>query len=66
MRVLRHTERIAVPERGARLGNFGCQSFSDKVGYVYASEWMQGDKGLAGCMAHGSDNTVFVSKISFD
>ena len=66
MRVLRHTERIAVPERGARLGNFGCQSFSDKVGYVYAAEWMQGDRGLEGCMAHGSDNTIFVSRITFD
>ena len=63
LRVIRATERIAVPERGARLGNFGTQSFSDDLGFVYASEWMQGDRGLAGCMEHGSDNSIFVARV---
>ena len=66
MRVIRSTEQIAVPERGARLGNFGCQSYSNEVGYVFASEWMQGDLGLEGCMKYGSDNSIFVSKIIFE
>lgn len=65
MCVIRESEMIAVPERGARLGNFGCQSFSDEVGYVFASEWMQGPLGTEGCMAHGSDNSIFVSKILY-
>ena len=65
MRVIRSTEMIAVPERGARLGNFGCQSYSDDLGYVFASEWMQGDFGLEGCTKHGSDNSIFVSKILY-
>lgn len=65
LRVIRSTEKIAVPERGARLGNFGCQSYSDEVGYVFASEWMQGDFGLEGCTKHGSDNSIFVSKILY-
>ena len=65
MCVIRETEQIAVPERGARLGNFGCQSFSDEVGFVFAAEWMQGPKGTEGCMAHGSDNTIFVSKVTY-
>ena len=65
MCVIRDTERIAVPERGARLGNFGCQSFSDEVGYVFASEWMQGKGGVEGCMKYGSDNTIFISKITY-
>ena len=56
---------IAVPERGARLGNFGCQSYSDEYGYVFASEWMQGDFGLDGCTKHGSDNSIFVAKVNF-
>lgn len=65
MCVIRETEQIAVPERGARLGNFGCQSYSDEVGYIFAAEWMQGPKGTEGCMAHGSDNTIFVSKVTY-
>ena len=65
MCVIRETERVAVPERGARLGNFGCQSFSDEVGYVYAAEWMQGPKKWQGCMEHGSDNTIWVAKRTY-
>ena len=66
MCLVRDTENIVVPNRGARLGNFGCQSFSDNVGYVYAAEWMQGPKKWQGCMEYGSDNTVWVAKITFD
>ena len=65
MCVLRASERIVVPERGARLGNFGCESYSDEVGYVYAAEWMQGPRGTEGCMKYGSDNTVFIAKIHY-
>ncbi len=66
MCVIRETERVAVPERGARLGNFGCQSYSDEVGYVFAAEWMQGPEKWQGCMKHGSDNTIWVSKITYN
>lgn len=67
MRVKRHTERIAVPERGARLGNFGCQSFSEQTGYIFAAEWMQNDpQGWETCVARGSDNSIFVSKVIFE
>lgn len=66
MQVIKDTERIAVPQRGARLGNFGCQSYSDNIGYVFASEWMQGDEGLDGCMRYGSDNSIFISRIEFE
>ena len=66
MCVIRSTEQIAVPERGARLGNFGCQSYSDKLGYVYASEWMQNHPyPLEKCLERGSDNSIFVSKIIY-
>ena len=66
MQLIRSTERIAVPERGARLGNFGCQSYSDEVGYVFAAEWMQcGRLGWDVCAKHGSDNTIFISKITY-
>lgn len=66
MCIIRESEMIAVPERGARLGNFGCQSYSDEVGYIFAAEWMQcGRLGWDECAKHGSDNTVFISKIIY-
>jgi hypothetical protein len=67
MCVIRGTERIAVPERGARLGNFGCQSYSEKEGYIFAAEWMQSRHGGAweACAKYGSDNSIFISKITF-
>lgn len=70
MCIIKDTERVAVIERGARLGNFGCQSYSDKIGYVFASEWMQKD-GINACewkecAKYGSDNSLFISKIIFD
>lgn len=64
--IIKDTERIVVPERGARLGNFGCQSYSENAGYVFAAEWMQGDFGVEGCTRYGSDNSIFISKINFD
>ena len=66
LRVNLDTERIVAPERGARLGNFGCQSFSDEVGYVFVSEWMQNDPhGWEHCALCGSDNTIFVTKVTY-
>jgi hypothetical protein len=66
LRVIRSTEKIAVPERGARLGNFGCQSYSDTIGYVFAAEWMQhGHDGWEYCAKYGSDNSIFISKITY-
>ncbi|MBQ3140824.1 MAG: exo-alpha-sialidase [Clostridia bacterium] len=66
MCVVRSTERIAVPERGARLGNFGCQSYCDGEGYIFAAEWMQnGLNDWEICARHGSDNSIFISKITY-
>lgn len=71
MCLIRSTEKIAVPERGARLGNFGCQSFLDgKRAFVFASEWMQtiepNPSDWTICAKYGSDNSVFISEIVFD
>ena len=66
MCIIRNTEQIAVPERGARLGNFGCQSFSEELGFIYAAEWMQNDPyGWDKCAQYGSDNSIFITKIHF-
>jgi hypothetical protein len=71
MCLIRTTERIAVPERGARLGNFGCQSNGDgESALVFASEWMQTldptPSDWRKCAAYGSDNSIFISKITFE
>lgn len=65
--VIRETEQIAVPERGARLGNFGCCNVSENEAWVIASEWMQTtgpDNGnWRRCMSYGSDNSIFIARI---
>jgi hypothetical protein len=59
LRVIRDTERVLVPERGARLGNFGVTDISPEETWVTVSEWMQ-PKGVE---KHGSDGSVFVARI---
>ena len=67
MCVSRSTEQIAVAERGARLGNFGCQSYSESEGYIYAAEWMQNDPhGWDACAKYGSDNSIFINRVIFE
>ena len=65
--VIRATERVVVPERGARLGNFGiCAASSDET-WVVVSEWMQttGPNPFDStvCERYGSDNALFLSRI---
>ena len=60
MHLVRSSEISFLPERGARLGNFGVTQVSDAKALVMAAEWMQ----PAGCQKYGSDNAVFFSQIS--
>jgi hypothetical protein len=62
LRVIRSTERVLVPERGARLGNFGVTQVSPQETWVTVSEWMQ-PKGIE---KYGSDGSVFVARILWD
>lgn len=41
LQVRRRTERIAVPERGARLGNFGIVDVNERETWITVAEWMQ-------------------------
>lgn len=41
LQVLRRTERIAVPELGARLGNFGIVDVNENETWITVAEWMQ-------------------------
>lgn len=58
---LRDTERIVVPERGARLGNFGVTAVSANETWVTVGEGMWNDSGES-----EADGSVFVSKIKWD
>lgn len=60
MRLVRDSEFVVVPERGARLGNFGVTQLSDATAMVMAAEWMQ----PKGCEAYGSDNTIWVCVVT--
>ena len=60
MRLVRSSEQIAVPERGARLGNFGVTQISGDRAMIMAAEWMQ----PRGCEAYGSDNTIFLTTVT--
>jgi hypothetical protein len=65
--VLRDTERILVPERGARLGNFGVTEVSPAETWVTVAEWMQTNPpkpfDYTIPMKYGSNNAVFAARI---
>lgn len=69
LHIIRSTEQILVPEKGARLGNFGVTEISDYETWVTAAEWMQGPgpnyhdpKPL---VARGADNRIWVAKVKW-
>lgn len=62
LRVVRRTERVLIPERGARLGNFGTVDVSPTETWVTAAEWMQ----PIGVEKYGSDNSVFIAKLNWE
>lgn len=59
MRVLRHTERVLVPERGAELGNFGASPVSAEESWVTVSEGMF----MKDSKARGAEGATFVARI---
>jgi hypothetical protein len=65
--VLRETERILVPDRGAQLGNFGALNASPEESWVVTSEGMHGDANdpmnLDLSEARGADNRVWLARI---
>lgn len=70
LQVLRKTERILVPERGARLGNFGVTEVNEHETWVTVAEWMQtwgpnySDYKIP--MSYGSNNAVFAARILWE
>jgi hypothetical protein len=65
--VMRDTEEIMVPERGARLGNFGIAEVSENEKWIIVSEWMQDCSGTPDdCVRHGANNAIYICRICFD
>ncbi len=65
----RSTEMIAVPERGARLGNFGITKVSPDESWIVVSEWMQsprggGPKGYNDCTSHGATGAIWKARVT--
>ena len=58
--LLKETERVVVPQRGARLGNFGVSQIDENEAWVTVTEWMQ----PIGCERFGSDNAFFIARIA--
>ena len=66
VRVIRKTEQVLVPERGARLGNFGVTHVNKYETWVTVSEWMQTwgpNYVLPVDNKYGSDGSLFVARI---
>lgn len=59
LRVVRGTEQVLVPERGARLGNFGVTNVNPDETWVTVAEWMQ----PRGCEKYGSDGSMYVARV---
>lgn len=65
MHVIRRTERVLIPERGAGLGNtFGVTEVSGGETWVTTAEWMQGPKGISKPgNRYGADNSVYAARL---
>ena len=59
LQVLRASEKVVVPERGAELGNFGACRISDDEAWVTVSEGMF----MKDSAARGAEGATFVARI---
>src|SRR5204863_8965791 len=57
--VVRRTEQVVVPERGAELGNFGCNYVSPNESWVTVSEGMF----MKDSRQRGAEGATFVARI---
>ncbi|MEQ2007730.1 MAG: sialidase family protein [Limisphaerales bacterium] len=69
LHVIRATERVLMPQRGAKLGNFGVTEVNENETWVTDAEWMQTTgpnyADFTQCTKYGSDNAVFAARIQW-
>lgn len=69
LRVIRETEKVLIPQRGARLCNFGIVDVSPTETWVTVAEWMQtiGPNHIIPVdNKYGSDNSIFAARIIWE
>ena len=70
LHVIRATEQILVPEKGARLGNFDITEVSESETWVTAAEWMQAPgpnyHDPAPLIKRGADNRIWVAVLRWN
>jgi hypothetical protein len=62
LHVIRASERVLVPERGAELGNFGASAISDRESWVTVAEGVWDD----GARRRGAKGAVFAARILWE
>lgn len=69
LQVMRATEQILVPERGARLGNFGVVAVTANETWVVVTEWMQTWRRPSVIIPvdnkWGADNSIYIVKLKW-
>jgi hypothetical protein len=69
LRVIRSTERVLVPERGARLGNFAITDVNEHETWITVAEWMQTwgpNIVIPPDNKYGADNSVYAARILWE
>ncbi|MDH4455565.1 MAG: hypothetical protein QE570_20540 [Verrucomicrobiota bacterium] len=59
LQIIRATEKVVVPERGAELGNFGCARINENESWVTVCEGMF----MKDSKARGAEGATFVARI---
>jgi hypothetical protein len=62
LQVLRSTERVLVPERGATLGNFGAAPITKHQSWVTVSEGIWNDE----ARRHGAEGSLYVARVIWE
>lgn len=58
----RHTEKILIPERGARLGNFGVSNVNEDETWIFNTEVISPPD----CIKYGCDGSIFLARILWE
>jgi hypothetical protein len=62
LRIIGATEQRVIPERGARIANFGVANITERETWITTAEWMQ----PPGCEKYGSNGSVFVARLKWN
>ena len=64
LRVIKSSERIVIPDRGAKCGNFDVLHLNDHETWIVEAEWMEERPELIS-RHYGSDNSIFLARLKW-